>query len=132
LLYGGDLRLHPTSSPHGLTAGALDGGGLFGPNVSILDAAYSYRFLGGERLHDMQGAAYVDVGPMLAWVSNVGPAADHRALGARASVCFDGYLSILLVGIQFGYRGGVPLSGAKDAFEGAATASLRVGLAVDL
>jgi hypothetical protein len=129
---GAQLRVHPTRSPHGFSASFLHAEGVFGPVVSILDAAYSYRFLGGHRLGGASRAAYLDAGPTLAWVWGAPPAADHRVLGARVSVAFDGHLGPLLVGVTLGYHGGVPLGGARDAWEGAVTSLLRVGFAFDL
>ena len=129
---GAQLRHQPTSSPHGFAATFLRAEGIFGPRVTIFDAAWSYRFIGGGPLGDASGAGYFELGPAFAFVSGAPPAPDHRVLGARASVSFDGYLGPVLLGVTLGYHGGVPLGGPRDAWEGAATSLLRLGLAFDL
>ena len=127
LVLGGELRAHPTSLPHGFVATFLHAEGVFGPRVSIFDAAWSYRFVSG-----VSGAGYFETGLTIAFVSDAPPAPNHRVLGGRVSLAFDGYLGALLVGVTLGYRGGVPLGGPPDGWEGALTSVARVGGVFDL
>ena len=52
-------------------------------------------------------------------------------VGGRLSLSVDVQLQNLTFGGFFGYRGGVPI-GVPDAWEGAATFGLRLGLAFDV
>ena len=122
LALGGEVRAHPTSSAHGIVTTFLQAEGVFGPRVSIFDAAWSYRFVSGA-----SGAGYFETGPTIAFVSAAPPAPDHRVLGGRVSLAFDGYLGPLLMGVTLGYRGGVPLGGPPDGWEGAFTSVARLG-----
>jgi hypothetical protein len=127
---GGELRVHPYSR-HGGAFAITGGGGFFGPNVTLIDAVYSYTLTVPRPLHGVTTAVYLDVGPALGIVSSAGPSPDHSVLGGRVSATADLQLSSFTIGITAGYRGGVPLSGAPDAWEGAFTAMLRAGLVLD-
>jgi len=129
--WGGELRVHPYSR-HGLLVGFTHAEGVFGPRVSIIDATYSLRILGGLPLTGLTSAAYLDFGPAVGFVSDAGSAPDHTVLGARASAAFDLQLANFSVGALAGYRGGVPLAGPDDRWEGAFSAMLRLGLVFDI
>ena len=127
---GGELRVHPYSR-HGGAFAITYGGGVFGPNVTLIDAAYSYALTAPRPIHGLSSAVYLDAGPALGLVSHAGPSPDHSVLGGRVSVTADAQLAIFTIGITAGYHGGVPLSGARDGWEGAFTAMLRAGLVFD-
>ncbi len=127
---GGELRVHPHSR-HGGAFAITYGGGVFGPNVTLIDAVYSYALTEPRPLHGVATAVYLDVGPALGIVSHAGPSPDHAVLGGRVSATADLHLALFTVGIAAGYHGGVPLSGAPDAWEGALTAMLRAGVVLD-
>ena len=131
LALGAEVHVHPYSQ-HGFFAAATSAGALFGPEVDILDAGYSWRFLGSSRLRGLTGAGYFDVGPAFAFVRNATPAPTHDVFGGRASVAFDAQLYNVTLGVVVGYRGGVPLGGARDGWEGAFTSMLRVGVVFDV
>ncbi len=116
---------------HGVALAYTHADTVFGPNVNIVDAAYSIRFAGNPQLRGLTGAAYFDVGPALGFVAHAPPARDHAVLGARVSLAFDAQIANVTIGLIFGYRGGVPVSGTPDGWEGAATALLRLGLVFD-
>lgn len=131
LVFGGEVHVHPYSA-HGFFGGVTGAEGIFGPSVTIIDAGYSLQFLGSPSLKGFTGAGYLDVGPAFAFVSHADPAPDHDVLGGHASVAFDAQIYNVTLGVAFGYRGGVPLSGANDAWEGALTSVLRLGAVFDL
>ncbi|MBS2014346.1 MAG: hypothetical protein JST00_15775 [Deltaproteobacteria bacterium] len=127
---GGVIRVHPHSA-HGVAAGFMYGGGVFGPNVAIVEASYSYALTDPRPLTGFSTAAYLEVGPSLGFVTTAAPAPDHTVLGAHASFVGDLQLANFTLGIDAGYRGGVPLGGAKDGWEGALVAGAHVGVALD-
>jgi hypothetical protein len=131
IAYGGELRVHPYS-PHGFVVAYTYAAGIFGPNVSIVDGAYSLRVLGPKKLRDFAGALYFDVGPSVGFVSHAPPASDHTVLGGRVSIAADAQIWNFTLGPVLSYRGGVPLSGAPDNWEGALTVFLRAGLVFDV
>lgn len=51
------------SPMHGFLIGYTEAGGIFGPTVRIVDAAYSLRLHGPDRLRGITGALYLEVGP---------------------------------------------------------------------
>jgi hypothetical protein len=128
---GGELRLHPYS-PHGVVLGYTYAEGIFGPRVSIVDTAYSLRVAGSRRLDGVTGALYVDIGPSMGFVSHAPPGPDHTVLGARVSLAADLQLWNFTVGPVLAYRGGVPLGGPQDGWEGALTVLARAGIVIDV
>ena len=56
---------------------------------------------------------------------------NHQVLGGRAALVGDVPFSSFTTGLAFTYRAGVPLSGAPDAWEGAFSLALRLGVAFD-
>jgi hypothetical protein len=129
VVLGGELRLHPFE-PHGAVLAYTRADGIFGPHVDMVDVAYSYRFIGAERLHGVTGAAYVDLGPAIGFVSQMSPS--HTVIGGRVSVAFDAHLGFFTLGTVLGYRGGVPISGPPDGWEGALTWLVRAGFVFDV
>jgi hypothetical protein len=128
---GGEARIHPYSQ-HGFVLAYTYAAGTFGPHVSIVDAAYSARLIGPKKLQGATGALYVDVGPSIGFVSDAPPSRDHTVLGGRASLVADIQIWSFAVGPVLSYRGGVPLSGTSDGWEGALTLFLRAGLVFDV
>jgi hypothetical protein len=127
---GGELRIHPHSR-HGGAFAITYGGGVFGPNVTLVDAVYSYALMEPRPFSGVSTAAYLDVGPALGLVTKAPPGPNHTVLGGRASITADLQLANFTLGISVGYHGGVPLGGPKDGWEGAFTALLRAGVALD-
>ncbi len=130
VVIGGELRVHPYSR-HGGAVAVTYGGGIFGPDVTLIDAVYSYALIEPVPLRSVSTAVYLDVGPAVGLVSKAGPGPDHTVLGARASVTADLQISVFTLGITTGYHGGVPLGGPVDPWEGALTLMLRGGLVLD-
>ncbi|GAC1364824.1 MAG: hypothetical protein NVSMB47_16340 [Polyangiales bacterium] len=131
LAVGGELRVHPYSA-HGLVLGFTQAEGIFGPRVSIVDAGYSLLLSGSRHLRGVTPAVYLDVGPALGIVSHAGPESNHAVLGGRVSLAVDLIFGGFVVGTVLGYRGGVPLGGQPDRWEGAFTWLARVGFAFDV
>lgn len=127
---GGEVRVHPLPT-HGFVLGYTRAAGIFGPRVSILDAAYSLQLVGPRRLQGVTGALYLDVGPSagFAYVHSEDPT--HAILGGRLTVGGDLQITNFLVGAFVTYRGGIPI-GAPDGWEGVLTCGLRLGLAFDV
>jgi hypothetical protein len=130
LAYGAELRLHPYS-PHGFVGGVTHASGIFGPEVTIIDAAYSWRLVGSSRLDGLTGAIYIDLGPSMGLVSRAKPEPDHTVLGGRATLTVDAQLYSFVLGAAVGYRGGVPLTAGTDPWESALTALVRAGIVFD-
>jgi len=130
LSIGGELRVYPYSR-HGFALAYSHAEGIFGPTVSIADAVYSFRLLGGAPLKGVTGAVYVDLGPSIGFVSHAPPGPDHTVFGGRASVAADLQIYNVTLGPVLAYRGGVPLGGPQDNWEGAVTLMLRAGIAFD-
>jgi hypothetical protein len=65
-------------------------------------------------------------------VRHAPPASNHDVLGGSVSVAMDLQLYNLTLGLVVGYRGGVPLSGTPDGWEGAATGMFRLGAVFDV
>jgi hypothetical protein len=128
---GGELRVHPYSA-HGFVLGFTQASGIFGPNVTIVDAAYSLRLIGSNRLEGVTGAVYVDLGPSIGFVSDAPPSPNHQVLGGRAGVAADTQIYNVTIGTVVGYRGGAPLGSVTDHWEGAFIWMLRAGLIFDL
>jgi hypothetical protein len=128
---GAELRVHPYSQ-HGVVLAYTYAEGIFGPHVSIVDAAYSIRLIGGKPLHGATGALYVDMGPSIGFVSHAPPGPDHTVLGGRVSLAADVQLWNITIGPVASYRGGLPLGGPPDGWEGALTVFLRAGVVLDL
>lgn len=127
---GGELRVQPYSA-HGFTLAYTYAEGIFGPRVSIADATYSLRVLGSRRLTGVTGALYLDLGPSVGFVSHAPPGPDHTVVGGRVSAAADMQIWNFTIGPVLAYRGGVPLSGPPDGWEGAVTLLLRAGFAFD-
>ena len=127
---GGEVRVHPLPM-HGFVLGYTHANGIFGPTVSIVDAAYSLRLVGPRRLQGVTGAIYLDVGPSAGFVYVHHEDPTHAVLGGRISLASDLQLANFTAGAFFAYRGGVPI-GAPDAWEGAVTFGLRLGVAFDV
>lgn len=128
--FGGEAHLHP-HSPSGALLGFSRHEGIFGPKVDIIDVGYSLRFAGSPRLRGVTYAAYFDIGPVLAFVRDVQPAPDHDVLAFRTSLALDVQLGNFTLGLVGGYRGGAPLGGPQDKWEGAASIGARVGVVFD-
>jgi hypothetical protein len=123
-----DVHMH-ARSVHGFFLGYTHGEGLFGPKVTIFDGGWSWRFLGGRRVGNVSGAGYLDVGPAVGLVSEDNPS--HAVAGAHVGLTFDAHLGYFVLGVAFAYRGGVPIAGPPDVWEGAASTMLRVGFVLD-
>jgi hypothetical protein len=128
--FGGELRVHPYSA-HGFVLAFSNSAGVFGPNVNVVDAAYSLRVLGAQRLTGVHPAVYLDLGPSVGFVSGASPTPDHTVLGGRASVALDLQLANFTLGLEGAYRGGVPLGVQNDPWEGEFSAVVRCGVALD-
>ena len=127
---GGEVRVHPLPM-HGFVLGFTQAGGLFGPTVSIVDAAYSLRLQGPHRLRGVTGAVYLDFGPSAGFVYVHPDDPTHTVLGGRVSIGGDLQLANVILGTFVAYRGGTTF-GAGDAWEGALTFGARVGVAFDV
>ena len=123
-----DVHLHPRSV-HGFFLGYTHGEGIFGPKVTIFDGGWSWRFLGGRRVGGVSGAGYLDVGPAVGLVSDDNPS--HAVAGAHVGLTFDAHLGFFVLGVALAYRGGIPIAGPSDFWEGAASTMLRVGVVLD-
>jgi hypothetical protein len=127
---GGELRVYP-ESPHGFVLAFNHAEGIFGPKVSLFDAGYSLCLYCSRHIGDVGGGVYFDLGPALGIVKDAPPGPDHSVLGARVSLGADAYLGFFTLGVVAGYRGGVPLGGPPDGWEGAASLLARVGFVFD-
>jgi len=128
-LVGFEARVQPYSRHGGLFAMSA-GGAVFGPNATIIDAAYSLALTAPPRLRGVGLAMYLDLGPSFGIVSNAKPTADHTVFGGRASIAADLQISHFTIGALLAYRGGIP-HGIDDRWEGALTAGLRAGVVFD-
>ncbi|CAN5277380.1 hypothetical protein BH09MYX1_BH09MYX1_02810 [soil metagenome] len=126
---GLDLRLHPTPM-HGVLIGITEGGGVFGPNVTSVDAGYSLRLLGPRHVGGVTGDLVFDIGPSFAHV-HVHDEPDHYVFGGRATVATHLYLSGFTAGAWMTYRGGSPLGTSPDGYEGVLSGGLSVGFVID-
>jgi hypothetical protein len=123
--------VHPFSV-HGIVLGYTHAEAVFGPDVHIVDAAYSLQLIGSRRLRSATGAVYLDIGPAMGFVRDAPPSSPHTVFGGRATVTGDVHFSNFVLGMTLGYRGGVPTGDVRDDWEGAFSAFLRVGVVFDL
>ncbi len=124
---GGEVRVHPYSAS-GFLAGFQTGAGVFGPSVTVVDAAYSLRAFAPDRLKGVRPALYFDVGPSLGFVAANG--SSHHDLGGRAGVAFDVQFWNLTAGVEAVYHGGLPVDGPSQ-WESSASVGVRLGVAFD-
>lgn len=147
----GSFKFH---GPHGASLGALFAYNgivdLFsaGPAVIFFDAAYSFEPWAPKDLRGFKPALGIRLGPSFAVVQRTYYPSDpdvfgapptgrvdvptHLVIGPRASLVLDLHIWNALIGIEAGYRGGVPVGVPFTNWEGAIVLMFRVGLVMDV